>query len=103
MPGSPRGCPGDLDRRRLEEELDAGRPVVLRVVHDAQGRSQQHWVCLTGRDPTTGRYTANDPATGHTTVLVRAQDGALASAIGEPVHYASDGRMVTFSTRPVRS
>jgi len=97
VPGSPRVCPGDLDRNLLDQELDAGRPVLLRVVHDVMGRSQQHWVCLTGRDPTTGRYTANDPATGHMTALVCEQDGALASAPGEPVRYASDGRMVTFS------
>jgi len=103
VPGSPRACPGDLDRARIDQELDAGRPVLLRVVHDVQGRSQQHWICLTGRDPTTGRYTANDPATGHMTALLRAPDGALTSATGEPVRYASDGRMVTFSAGAVSS
>ncbi len=99
IPGGPRASPGDLDCRRLDRELDSGRPVLLRVVHDVQGRSQQHWICLTGRDARTGAYTANDPATGRATVLTR-QGDALSSTGGEPVQYASDGRMVTFSTRP---
>lgn len=99
--GAPRACPGELDCPALDRELDAGRPVLLRVVHDVQGRAQQHWVCLTGRDARTGQYTANDPATGRTTVLVR-QQGALASAEGEPVQYGSDGRMVTFDRGPAR-
>ncbi len=68
--GAPRACPGPLDCGELDRELDAGRPVLLRVVHDVQGATQQHWVCLTGRDARTGQYTANDPATGRTTVLV---------------------------------
>jgi LysM repeat protein len=91
----PRATPGTLDCARLDRELDAGRPVLLRVVHDVQGRPRQHWVCLTGRDPATGDYTANDPATGRSTVLARAGAG-LESLGGEPVQYASDGRMVTF-------
>ena len=99
IPGGPRASPGDLDCRQLDRELDSGRPVLLRVVHDVQGRPRQHWICLTGRDAGTGRYTANDPATGRATVLTR-QGDALSSTGGEPVQYASDGRMVTFSTRP---
>lgn len=99
--GAPRACPAPLDCGELDRELDAGRPVLLRVVHDVQGATQQHWVCLTGRDARTGQYTANDPATGRTTVLVR-KDGALATADGEPIHYASDGRMVRFSTDPAQ-
>jgi len=95
IPGGPRASPGDLDCNQLDRELDSGRPVLLRVAHDVQGGSQQHWICLTGRDARTGRYTANDPATGQATVLIR-QGGALTSAGGEPVLYASDGRMVTF-------
>lgn len=99
--GAPRACPGELDGPGMDRELDAGRPVLLRVTHDVQGLSRQHWICLTGRDPRTGQYTANDPATGHTTALVRS-GGALASVPGEPVRYASDGRMVTFSPGPAR-
>jgi hypothetical protein len=99
IPGGPRASPDDLDCSRLDRELDSGRPVLLRVVHDVQGRSQQHWICLTGRDARTGQYTANDPATGRATALTR-EGGALASAGGEPVRYASDGRMVTFGARP---
>ncbi len=99
--GAPRASPGPLDCGEVDRELDAGRPVLLRVVHDVQGAAQQHWVCLTGRDARTGQYTANDPATGRTTVLVRT-DGALASAGGEPIHYAADGRMVRFSTGPAQ-
>ena len=94
--GSPRACPGPLDRAELDRELDAGRPVLLRVVHEVTGSPRQHWICVTGRDARTGRYTANDPATGRTTVLVQ-QDGALASAGGEPIRYTSDGRIVRFS------
>jgi hypothetical protein len=91
----PRATPGTLDCAELDRELDAGRPVLLRVQHDVQGRPRQHWICLTGRDRGTGDYTANDPATGRSTVLAR--DGAgLASLGGEPVQYTSDGRMVTF-------
>ncbi|MGZ6141670.1 MAG: LysM peptidoglycan-binding domain-containing protein [Myxococcaceae bacterium] len=101
VPGAPRACPGPLDCGDLDRELDGGRPVLLRVVHDVQGGAQQHWICLTGRDARTGQYTANDPATGRTTVLVR-KDGALASASGEPIHYAADGRMVRFSTGPAQ-
>jgi len=97
IPAGPRASPGDLDCTRVDRELAAGRPVLLRVVHEVQGRPQQHWVCLTGRDARTGQYSANDPATGRTTVLAR-QSGALTSAGGEPVRYASDGRMVTFGT-----
>ncbi len=99
--GALRACPGPLDCGELDRELDAGRPVLLRVVHDVQGGARQHWVCLTGRDARTGQYTANDPATGRTTVLVW-KDGALASAGGEPIHYAADGRMVHFSTGPAQ-
>ncbi len=97
IPGGPRASPGDLDCSQVDRELDAGRPVLLRVVHDVQGRPRQHWVCLTGRDPGSGQYTANDPATGRATVLIRA-GGTLASVGGEPVLYTSDGRMVTFTT-----
>ena len=97
VPGGTRVSGSALDCERLGRELDAGRPVLLRVTHLVQGRAQQHWVCLTGRDPRTGEVTANDPATGRTTVLVSTREGALASAAGEPVHYASDGRMVLFT------
>ena len=98
IPGATCASPGALDRDQLDRELDAGRPVLLRVVHDVQGHPRQHWICLTGRDPGSGRYTANDPATGRTTVLVPA-GGALASLDGDPVRYASDGRMVRFGVR----
>jgi len=91
----PQATPGALDCAELDRELDAGRPVLLRVAHDVQGKPRQHWICLTGRDRGTGQYTANDPATGRSTVLARAGTG-LASLGGEPVQYSSDGRMVTF-------
>ena len=97
LPRAVRASPGGLDCAQLDHELDAGRPVLLRVVHDVQGESRQHWICLTARDVRTGQYTANDPATGRTTLL-RQQDGALSSADGEPIRYASDGRMVRFGT-----
>ena len=101
IPGGTRASPGALDCVRLDRELDAGRPVLLRVVHDMQGHPRQHWICLTGRDPGTGQYTANDPATGRTTLLARTGT-ALASLGEEPVQYASDGRMVTFAAGNVR-
>ena len=63
--GAPRACPGPLDCGELDRELDAGRPVLLRVVHDVQGGARQHWVCLTGRDARTGQYTRQRP--GHRT------------------------------------
>ena len=95
IPGGPRASPGGLDCAQVDRELDAGRPVLLRVVHEVQGRPRQHWICLTGRDAGTGRYAANDPATGRATLLAR--DGAaLASLDGEPIRYTSDGRTVTF-------
>src|SRR4029453_10760781 len=40
--GRPHASPGDLDCAQLDRELDAGKPVLLRVVHDVQGRSRQH-------------------------------------------------------------
>ncbi len=98
IPGGTCATAGALDREQLDRELDAGRPVLLRVVHDVQGQSRQHWICLTGRDPAGGLYTANDPATGRTTRLTSA-GGTLASLEGEPVQYASDGRMVRFAVR----
>lgn len=98
IPGATCASPGALEREALDRELDAGRPVLLRVVHDVQGQARQHWICLTGHDPASGRYTANDPATGRTTLL-EAAGGALASLDGEPVRYASDGRMVRFGVR----
>jgi LysM repeat protein len=98
IPGGPRASPGALDCAEVERELDAGRPVLLRVVHDVQGHPRQHWICLTGRDPASGRYTAADPATGETTLLAR-NGAALASLDGEPVRYSSDGRMVRFGDR----
>ena len=101
IPGRTRASPGALDCARVDRELDAGRPVLLRVVHDVQGQARQHWICLTGRDPGTGQYTANDPATGRATLLARTGT-ALASLGGEPVQYASDGRMVTFAGGDVR-
>ena len=70
--------------------------MLLRVVHDVRGRSRQHWICITGRDASTGHYTAEDPATGRPTVLTR-NGTALGSLDGERVKYASDGRMVTFA------
>jgi hypothetical protein len=97
LPRAVRASPGGLDCTELDHELDSGRPVLLRVVHDVQGESRQHWICLTARDPRTGQYTANDPATGRTTLLLQ-KDGGLSSAGGEPIRYASDGRMVRFST-----
>ncbi|HZJ52495.1 MAG TPA: LysM peptidoglycan-binding domain-containing protein [Myxococcaceae bacterium] len=95
IPAGPRASAGDLDCAQLDRELDAGCPVLLRVVHDAQGRARQHWICLTGRDARTGQYTANDPATGGTALLMRT-GSTLASLEGEPVRYTGDGRMVTF-------
>jgi hypothetical protein len=95
VPGVSRAAPGPFDVARLDRELDAGRPVLLRVAHDVHGRDRQHWVCLTGRDPRSGLYSANDPATGRSTALVL-KGGALVSASGEPIRYSSDGRMVTF-------
>jgi LysM repeat protein len=95
IPDGPRATPGALDCAQLDRQLDAGRPVLLRVVHEVQGRPRQHWICLTGHDPGTGEYTANDPATGRSTVLARAGTG-LASLGVESVQYTSDGRMVTF-------
>jgi hypothetical protein len=94
--GGTRPAPAAFDRSAVDRELDAGRPVLLRVLHDVQGVPRQHWICLTGRDPGTRSYTANDPATGRTTALVPSE-GGLASGAGEPVRYASDGRMVTFA------
>lgn len=97
--GGTRAAPSAFERSAVDRELDAGRPVLLRVAHSVPGGPQQHWICLTGRDPASGSYTANDPATGRTTALVRSEDG-LTSAVGEPVRYASDGRMVTFESGP---
>ena len=101
VPGGTRASPGSLDCARVDQELAAGRPVLLRVVHEVQGHPRQHWICLTGRDPGSGQYTANDPATGRTTLLARTGT-ALASLDGQPVQYASDGRMVTFAGGSVR-
>jgi hypothetical protein len=101
IPGGTRARPGALDCAQVDRELDAGRPVLLRVVHDVQGQPRQHWICLTARDPGTGQYTANDPATGRPTRLARSGT-ALASLGAEPVQYASDGRMVTFGAGHVR-
>jgi len=96
VPRAPRACPGELDCSRVDRELEAGRPVLLRVVHEVGGSARQHWICLTARDPETGHYTANDPATGRTTALIRT-GGGLVSGDGEAVRYASDGRMVAFA------
>jgi LysM repeat protein len=101
IPGGTRASAGALDCARVDRELDAGRPVLLRVVHDVQGQPRQHWICLTGRDPGTGQYTANDPATGRATVLARSGT-ALASLGEQPIRYSSDGRMVTFGTEAAR-
>ena len=98
IPGGTRASPGALDCAQLDRELDAGRPVLLRVVHEVQGRPRQHWICLIGRDASSGQYIANDPATGRTTLLART-GAALGSLDGEPVRYASDGRMVRFGDR----
>jgi len=94
--GGTRAAPADLDRSTVDRELEAGRPVLLRVLHDVEGFPRQHWICLTGRDPGSGRYTANDPATGRTTALASSGD-RLVTVDGEPVRYASDARMVTFA------
>ena len=94
--GGLRATPAPLDRVAVDQELDAGRPVLLRVLHGLEGSPRQHWICLTGRDARAGTYAANDPATGRTTVLRSTAEG-LVSAGGEPVRYASDDRMVTFA------
>ena len=57
IPGGTRASPGALDCAQLDRELDAGRPVLLRVVHEVQGRPRQHWICLIGRDASSGQYT----------------------------------------------
>ena len=101
IPGGTRASPDALDCARVDRELDAGRPVLLRVVHDIQGQPRQHWICLTGRDPGTGQYRANDPATGRATLLARTGT-ALASLGEEPIRYTSDGRMVTFGAAVVQ-
>jgi hypothetical protein len=95
--GEARAAPGPFDRPTVDRELDAGRPVLLRVLHEVEGVPRQHWICLTGRDARSGRYSANDPATGRTTAMVSSGSG-LVSAGGEPVRYTSDARMVTFAT-----
>src|SRR5262249_53861084 len=98
VPGGAGGSPGAPDREQLAHQAGAGRPAPPGVVHDVQGHPRQHWICLTARAPGSGRYPANDPATGRTTVLAPA-GAALASLEGEPVRYASDGRMVRFGVR----
>jgi hypothetical protein len=95
--GETRVAPATFDRATVDRELNAGRPVLLRVLHDVQGVPRQHWICLTGRDARSGSYSANDPATGRTTAMVSSGAG-LVSAGGEPVRYTSDARMVTFAT-----
>jgi hypothetical protein len=95
--GVSRLTPGPFDAASVDRELGAGRPVLLRVAHDLHGRDRQHWVCLTGRDPRSGVYSANDPATGRSIALVL-REGTLVSASDEPIRYASDGRMVTFES-----
>lgn len=93
----------------LNQELDAGRPVVLGVDYrdGASGGKlgTDHWVCLTRRDKESGVYFANDPATGSEITFRRQADGTL---LEEALHgnrtqrCRSSGEFVTFRTE-VRS
>jgi len=83
---------GGMNFNTLNQQLDAGRPVVLAVDHTGDGKTD-HYITLTGRNGNT--YYANDPATG-ASMTMSLQNGKL---VGNSANkkYTSTNQMVTFS------
>ena len=83
---------GGMNFDTLNQQLDAGRPVVIGVDHTGDGKTD-HYVTLTGRNG--NNYSANDPATGKE-MSFTLQNGQLVGQSGSKTYKSSD-KMISFS------
>ncbi|RKG65698.1 LysM peptidoglycan-binding domain-containing protein, partial [Corallococcus exercitus] len=97
---------------RVDQELAAGRPVVMEVDyktgpkgarkpgHDGQG---DHWILVTGKTAD-GKYMANDPASGKQITLQRGANGKLETpqGMGGYSSYQTTGQVTTFDRGPAK-
>ncbi|WNG58864.1 hypothetical protein F0U59_32130 [Archangium gephyra] len=95
---------------QIDQELDAGRPVIVHVDYvtkNSAGKREgkydgtgDHWFLVTGRSG--NQYRANDPAGGNQITLHRMTDGRLEAdvATSKGTKYRTVGNAVTFSRGP---
>ncbi|WP_052420219.1 LysM peptidoglycan-binding domain-containing protein [Hyalangium minutum] len=89
---------GTLTADGIDQQLDAGRPVLIGVNWRTDDvKTPDHWLTVTGRN-VDGSYRANDPNGGRE-ITLRQQGNALVStqADGAPHDYRFSGQGVTFS------
>ena len=101
-----------LNASKIDQELDAGRPVVVQVdYHKGRGKAAtkgydgegDHWILITGRSPDRTRYLANDPAGGKMMTLHRTVDGKLEGDSADNVYetkYLTTGEGAIFDRGP---
>ena len=96
---------------KIDEELDAGRPVIVHVDYSTKVNGTRegkydgtgdHWFLVTGRTADKKVYRANDPAGGKLITLHRMQDGRLEADTSTKLgtKYRTVGNAVTFSRGP---
>ncbi len=107
--GEPRITPtrmrGNLTVEGIDQQLDAGRPVLVGVNWRTNNTgTPDHWLTVTGRNAD-GSYRANDPNGGREITLRRDGNGLVSTAAdGAPHNYRFSGQGVTFAGgTPVRS
>ncbi|WP_375765049.1 C39 family peptidase [Archangium gephyra] len=101
-----------INANKIDQELDAGRPVVVQVdYHKGRGKAAtkgydgegDHWILITGRSPDRTRYLANDPAGGKMMTLHRTVDSKLEGDSADNVYetkYLTTGEAATFDRGP---
>lgn len=95
---------GTLTADGIDQQLAAGRPVLVGVNWRTQNvKTPDHWLTVTGRNAD-GSYRANDPNGGSQITLRRNGDSLVSTrADGAPHDYRFSGQGVTFSGgTPVR-
>ncbi len=107
--GEPRITPtrmrGNLTVEGIDQQLDAGRPVLVGVNWRTNNTgTPDHWLTVTGRNAD-GSYRANDPNGGREITLRRDGNGLVSTAAdGAPHDYRFSGQGVTFAGgTPVRA
>ncbi|HZH74401.1 MAG TPA: peptidoglycan-binding protein [Archangium sp.] len=97
---------------KIDQELDAGRPVIVHVDYvtkNGAGKREgkydgtgDHWFLVTGRSPDKKQYRASDPALGRKLTLHRMADGRLEADVASKygTKYRTVGNAVTFSRGP---
>ncbi|AKJ04081.1 peptidase M23-like protein [Archangium gephyra] len=100
-----------VDANVIDQELKAGRPVVVQVdYHDGRGKAAKagydgvgdHWILIVGRTPDK-RYLVNDPAGGRMMTMHRLLDGRLEADSADNKYktkYRTTGNGTTFDRGP---